>query len=139
MTHQDVPTIINHLSLGTNDFESACTFYDGVLATLGARRVLEHPGVVAYGRAFPEFWVHAPYDGKPATVGNGAHVAFFATSKAQVQAFHAKALELGGRDDGPPGPRPDYGDPYYGCFIRDPDGHKIEATFWDAPPPPSAS
>lgn len=130
-----VPTIINHLSLGTNDFERATAFYDKVLGVLGATRLTEHPGVVAYGRAFPEFWVHAPYDGKPATVGNGAHVAFFATSKAQVDAFHEAALQVGGVCDGKPGGRPEYGAPYYGCFVRDPDGHKVEATFWDAPPP----
>lgn len=126
------PSIISHLSIGTNDFERAVAFYDRVLATLGCRRVMEHPGAVAYGRAYPEFWVQAPIDGRPATVGNGTHVGFVAPSAEAVRAFHAEALAAGAVDDGPPGPRPDYGAPYYGCFVRDPDGHKIEAVFWAA-------
>ncbi len=75
--------------------------------------------------------MQGPIDGAPATVGNGTHLAFFATSREAVDAFHAAALEAGATDDGAPGPRPEYGAPYYGCFVRDPDGHKIEATFWD--------
>ena len=61
--------------------------------------------------------------------------AFFANSKDEVHAFYDTALRLGGVDGGAPGYRPEYGEPYYGCFLFDPDGHKIEATFWDAPPP----
>ena len=107
-------------------------FYDKVLAPLGIKRVLdlsEH-GAVAYGRAFPEFWVQAPCDGQRAQAANGVHVAFLAASPQQVQAFHAAALAAGGTDDGAPGPRPHYGKEYYGCFVRDLDGHKIEAVAW---------
>ncbi|WP_271410616.1 VOC family protein [Pseudomonas sp. Q1-7] len=125
------PSILSHISVGTNDFERAVAFYDKVLPTLGCKRIMEHPGAVAYGREYPEFWVQAPIDGHPASVGNGTHIGFFAASKAAVQAFFEAALEAGGKGDGEPGPRPQYGDPYYGCFIRDPDGHKIEAAFWD--------
>ncbi len=120
---------LSHVSLGTNDFAAAVAFYDKVLAPLGIKRVLdlsEH-GAVAYGRAYPEFWIQAPMDGQPATVGNGTHVAFLASSPAQVDAFHAAALQAGARDDGAPGPRPHYGPEYYGGFVRDLDGHKIEA------------
>ncbi|HBP5363413.1 MULTISPECIES: VOC family protein [Pseudomonas aeruginosa group] len=120
------PSCISHLSIGTNDLPRARAFYDAVLATLGCKVILEHPGAVAYGRLYPEFWVQAPIDGRPASTGNGSHVGFLANSKAQVDAFHA-----GARDDGAPGPRPEYGEPYYGCFIRDPDGHKVEASYWD--------
>ena len=125
---EDNPSILSHVSLGTNDFERATRFYDAVLAELGIRRVFEHAGghAVAYGKAFPEFWVQAPVDGEPATVGNGTHVCFFATSRDQVDAFHRAALEAGADDEGTPGPRPEYGKPYYGAFVRDPDGHKIE-------------
>ena len=123
-------SMISHVSIGTNDFPRALAFYDTVLATLGCRRMLEHPGAVAYGKQFPEFWVHAPFDGKRAAVGNGTHTGFFASSKAEVDTFHRTALAAGAEDDGAPGPRPDYGEPYYGCFVRDPDGHKIEAAFW---------
>ena len=124
-------SIISHVSIGTNDFARATAFYDAVLATLGIRKVMEHPGAAAYGRAYPEFWVGATHDGGEATVGNGTHVGFLAVSKAQVDAFYAKALDMGATGDGEPGPRPLYGPPYYGCFVRDLDGHKIEAQFWD--------
>jgi len=127
----DVPSILSHVSIGTDDFERAVAFYDRVLPTLGCRRVAEHPGAVAYGRRFPEFWVQRPFDDGPASVGNGTHVGFIAPSKEAVDDFHGTAIAAGGTDDGAPGPRPDYGEPYYGCFVRDPDGHKIEATFWD--------
>ncbi len=125
------PSMMSHVSIGTNDFDAAVSFYDRVLAPLGAKRVMEHPGAVAYGKAYPEFWVQSPIDGKPAQVGNGTHFGFFAPDKASVDAFYRAAIAAGARDDGPPGPRQEYGAPYYGCFVRDPDGHKIEAAFWD--------
>ncbi|MGI9406126.1 MAG: VOC family protein [Hyphomicrobiaceae bacterium] len=127
----DNPSIISHVSLGTNNFEKAAAFYDAVLATLGCRRVMEHPGAIAYGKAFPEFWIHPPLDRAAATIGNGTHIGFVAGSKEAVHAFHAAALEAGATDYGAPGPREEYGAPYYGCFVRDLDGHKIEAAFWD--------
>ena len=125
---------LSHVSLGTNRFEKAVAFYDAVLATLGIQRVLdltEHQAM-AYGRAFPEFWIQRPHDGGAAQTANGVHVAFLAESNAQVHAFHQAALAQGARCDGPPGPRPHYGDAYYGCFVRDLDGHKIEAMAWNA-------
>ena len=128
------PSIISHISIGTNHYERAVAFYDSVLSTLGCKQIMSYPGAVAYGREFPEFWVQTPIDGHPASVGNGSHVGFIASSKEDVHAFHEAALAAGGTDDGAPGPRPDYGEVYYGCFIRDLDGNKIEATFWnDAP------
>lgn len=127
----DIPSIISHVSVGTNDFDRATAFYDKVLATLGCRRVMEHPGAVAYGKAFPEFWVQKPADGNAASVGNGTHISFIAADPASVDAFHRAALNAGASDDGSPGPRAEYGTPYYGCFVRDPDGHKVEAAYWD--------
>jgi catechol 2,3-dioxygenase-like lactoylglutathione lyase family enzyme len=126
------PSLMSHVSLGTNQYERAVAFYDAVMAALGAQRLMQHPGATAYGRQFPEFWVQTPIDGKPATVGNGTHIGFLATSRAQVDAFWAAALAAGAMPDGPPGPRPHYGEPYYGCFVRDLDGHKIEAMVWQA-------
>ena len=125
---------LSHVSLGTNRFDEAVAFYDAVLATLGVRRVLdlsEHQAI-AYGRAFPEFWIQRPHDGQPAETANGVHLAFLAEDNAQVDAFHQTALAHGARCDGPPGTRPHYGDEYYGCFVRDLDGHKIEAMVWNA-------
>ena len=125
------PSIISHISIGTNNFEAAVAFYDKVLSALGYEQMMKYPGAVAYGKKFPEFWVQTPIDGKPATVGNGSHIGFIANSKEEVHAFHEAALDCRGTDDGAPGPRPDYGEAYYGCFIRDLDGNKIEATFWN--------
>ena len=125
------PSIISHISVGTNDFDRAVLFYDAVLSPLGCRRVMEHPGAVAYGKQFPEFWVQTPIDQAPASCGNGVHFGFIADSRRAVDAFFQAALAAGASDDGEPGPRPQYGAPYYGCFVRDPDGHKIEAAYWD--------
>lgn len=125
------PSILSHVSIGTNDFEKSKKFYQTVLATLGCKIIMEHPGAVAFGREYPEFWVGTTFDGKKATVGNGSHFGFNAASKKEVDRFYAAAVANGGKPDGEPGGREDYGAPYYGCFVRDLDGHKIEATFWD--------
>lgn len=127
----EIPSILSHVSVGTNNFEAAVAFYDKVLATLGCKRIMEHPGAVAYGKVYPEFWVQIPHDDGQATVGNGVHFSFIASTKKAVHAFYDAAMDAGATDDGPPGPRPDYGEPYYGCFVRDLDGHKIEAAFWN--------
>lgn len=124
------PSVLSHVSIGVNDYEKACAFYDAVLPALGIGLVMEVEEGRAYGRAYPEFWVQRPLEGA-ATVGNGTHVAFFAASRAEVDAFHRAGVAAGASDAGAPGPRPEYGAPYYGAFLRDPEGHKIEATFWD--------
>ena len=93
--------------------------------------MMEHPGAVAYGKQFPEFWVQVPIDTRRATVGNGVHIGFMAGSKAEVDAFYEAALAAGARDAGEPGGREHYGEPYYGCFVCDLDGNKIEAMHWD--------
>ena len=127
MTQALPDSVLSHVSLGTNDYPRAKAFYDAVLATLQIRCVMDFPGMAGYGRKFPEFWIQQPYDGRPAAVGNGTHIAFLANSVDEVKAFHATALRLGGRDDGAPGFRKEYSDDYYAAFVRDPDGHKIEA------------
>jgi catechol 2,3-dioxygenase-like lactoylglutathione lyase family enzyme len=124
--------LLSHLSIGTNDFDRAIAFYDRIMPLLGSQRMASYPGAVAYGRRWPEFWVQTPIDGEPAGIGNGSHVGFLAASSADVDAFHAAAIAAGGRDEGAPGPRAEYGAAYYGCFVRDPDGHKIEAMVWDS-------
>jgi catechol 2,3-dioxygenase-like lactoylglutathione lyase family enzyme len=126
------PSIMSHVSIGTSDMARAVAFYDAVLQVLGCRKLFEYPFAVAYGKQFPEFWVQKPVDGQPASVGNGTHFCFIAESKAAVHAFHEAALAAGATDDGPPGPRPEYSQGYYGAFARDPDGHKIEAAYFDA-------
>jgi catechol 2,3-dioxygenase-like lactoylglutathione lyase family enzyme len=128
---QDNPSMMSHVSIGTNDFERSARFYDQTLPTLGVRRVMEHPGAIAYGKMYPEFWVQTPIDKQPASVGNGTHFGFVAANKQEVDEFYRVAIANGAQAEGPPGPRHEYGAPYYGCFVRDPDGHKIEAAFWD--------
>jgi catechol 2,3-dioxygenase-like lactoylglutathione lyase family enzyme len=127
----DNPSILSHVSLGTNRFDAARAFYGRVLKTLGCKLIMEHPGAAAFGKAYPEFWIQSPFDGGKASTGNGVHVGFMAGSKAEVDAFFKEAIAAGATPDGEPGGRHDYGEPYYGCFLRDLDGHKIEAAFWD--------
>ncbi len=125
------PSIVSHVSLGTNDFAKAKAFYTAVLATIGASIIMEHEDAAAFGKKFPEFWVQSPFDGKPAATANGVHFGFWANSKQEVHEFYDAALKHGAAGEGEPGPREEYGEPYYGCFLRDLDGHKIEAAFWD--------
>jgi len=126
---QPLPTL-SHVSIGTNDFPRAKAFYDPVLATLRIECLMDSEHGSGYGRQFPEFWVGFPHDGGRAEAGNGVHVCFNAHSKEEVQAFHAKALELGAQDEGKPGLRREYADNYYAAFVRDLDGNKIEAVFF---------
>ncbi|MGH6908401.1 MAG: VOC family protein, partial [Aestuariivirga sp.] len=109
----------------------ARAFYERVLGKLGCRVIMEHPGAAAFGKAYPEFWIQTPNEGAVASCGNGVHVSFTAASKAEVDAFFKEAIAAGAVTDGDPGHRPPYGEPYYGCFVSDLDGNKIEATFWD--------
>jgi catechol 2,3-dioxygenase-like lactoylglutathione lyase family enzyme len=108
----DNPSILSHVSVGVADLGRAAAFYDAVLARLGARRVMEHPGVIADGRAFPEFWIGQPFDSGAPSPGNGAHVGFLARSRAEVDAFWEAALAHweaalahGGAGEGAPGGR----------------------------------
>ena len=132
------PSIMSHVSLGTNDFTNARAFYLQVLATLDIHILMDFPGATAFGRMYPEFWVQTPIDGNPASIGNGTHFAFVAENKEQVHAFYDAAIAAGATCEGPPGPRPEYSDAYYGGFVRDLDGHKIEAAFWDESLAPAA-
>lgn len=125
------PSCISHVSLGTNQYGEAKAFYLEVLATIGCKLIMEHPGAAAFGKDFPEFWIQEPLDGSRAAVGNGVHVGFMAASRDEVDEFYKIALRAGATTDGPPGKRHDYGEPYYGCFVRDLDGNKIEAVYWD--------
>jgi len=121
--------MLHHVSVGVADVARAAQFYDAVLGTLGYKRVMEFmPYAIAYGETAPAFWVQLPHDKNSASVGNGVHIGFIARSKDAVQSFHAAGLANGGKDDGAPGPRPDYGPDYFGAFVLDLDGNKIEAV-----------
>ncbi|MBN9530371.1 MAG: VOC family protein [Alphaproteobacteria bacterium] len=127
--------MLDHVSIGTSDFARARAFYDAVLATLGYApvMVLEQYEVAGYGQGQkPSFWVHGPA-GCPmpghSVIGSGPgqHVAFTAPDRHAVDAFHAAGTGLGAKDNGAPGLRPHYHPAYYGAFLVDPDGHRIEA------------
>jgi len=131
---EEKPIMLHHVSVGVSDVARAAKFYDAVLGTLGYKRVMEFlPYALAYGETHPEFWIQLPHDQKPMSVGNGVHLGFVARTKDQVHKFHTAALAHGGSNNGEPGPRPDYGPDYYGAFVFDLDGNKIEATLHAAP------
>ena len=116
--------MIAYVTLGTNDLPRAAAFYDELFRVIGAKRAVESDNIVtwAVGGGPPMVGVIRPNDGKTATPGNGTMVALAMENSAQVDALHRKALELGGRDEGAPGPR---GDAYYIGYFRDLDGNKL--------------
>ena len=120
--------MIGYATLGTNDIARAARFYDALLGEFGAKRAMESDRLIlwATGPGQPMLSVIKPFDNKPATVGNGVMIALMATSKQQVNAIHKKALALGGKDEGKPGPR---GDGFYAGYFRDLDGNKLNAFF----------
>ena len=117
--------MIGYVLVGTNDVKRAAAFYDRLLAEVGAKRSWETERGIAWGvsESQPGFGIIAPYDGKAATVGNGVMVALAAESRDQVDRVYRKAIELGGRDEGPAGPRGDGG--FYAGYFRDLDGNKL--------------
>lgn len=126
--------MLHHVSVGVADVERAAAFYDAVLGALGYKRSAQYlPYAIGYGEGNSEFWIQLPHDQRAPSVGNGAHIGFSARSKEAVQKFHAAAVQNGGTDEGEPGPRPDYGPDYYGAFVRDPEGNKIEAVLHPEP------
>ena len=123
--------MFSHVTVGSNDIARANGFYRAVMAPLGYVLVYEAEDYFAYGETAdtpPRFWVLPPFDDRPAERGNGWHCAFMAPSRAAVDAFHAAALSAGGSDEGAPGPRPQYNESYYGAYVRDPDGNKLQAV-----------
>lgn len=129
--------MLSHVFIGVNDFERAMAFYGPVLARLGlALRFTEAArpwaGWQSPGVARPLFLIGRPFDGQPATPGNGAMNALLAADRPTVDAVHALALRHGGTCEGPPGLRPEYHANYYGAYFRDPDGNKLCVCCHDA-------
>ena len=120
---------ISHVSVGVNDLDRARAFYDPLMRLLGLSIRQADGESVDYGTDDAlSYSLETPVDGKPATAGNGVHIAFDAGNRTTVDRFYRQALLLGGTDAGPPGLRPQYGPDYYGAFVLDPDGNKIEAV-----------
>jgi catechol 2,3-dioxygenase-like lactoylglutathione lyase family enzyme len=125
---------LDHVSIGVSDIKRSKAFYDAVLAPIGMTAVMPvNVGGKLMGVGYgdnpqsPTFWIGLPIDGRPATMGNGVHIAFHADTRAAVDEFYLAAVERGGVEDGEPGVRAHYHPSYYGAFVRDPDGNKIEA------------
>ena len=120
--------IIDHLTIGVYDLERSRRFYAQALAPLGFDDLGPsgdaHPGISFGTKDEDDFAISEEYE-----QGGQLHIAFAADSTDQVDAFHAAAIAAGGRDNGAPGPRPEYSDGYYGAFVLDPDGHNVEAVF----------
>lgn len=117
--------MIGYVTIGTNDLPRACAFYDTLLAEVGANRMMEEDTFVAWMNegTGAGLAVSIPFDGNPATVGNGVMVAIQVASTAEVDRVYNKALELGATDEGPAGPRGDDG--FYAGYFRDLDGNKL--------------
>lgn len=119
--------MIGYATVGSNRLEDAVAFYDALFAELGVGKIMDHPsGGRIYGNSMetPMFGVLAPYNGEPATIGNGTMIALKASSHEQVRRVYARALELGGQDEGAPGWRGEPGS-FYGAYFRDLDGNKL--------------
>ena len=124
--------MIAYVTVGTDDIARAKQFYSAFLPALGYG-LEEGPEGLSFALpvdegqslVLPDFYVKPTFDGRPASAGNGAMVAFEAGSQAQVRALHAAALAAGGTDEGQPGFRPSYGPRFYVCYLRDPQGNKI--------------
>lgn len=121
--------MISYVTLGVNDIVRARAFYDALFATIGAKRLMElkENGFTQYGPAWnkPSLVITMAHDGHPATPGNGTMVAMAMDSREQVDAFHTKAIELGGSCEGQPGLREPAELGFYGAYFRDPDGNKL--------------
>ena len=126
--------MIGYVTLGTNDLPRAVAFYDELLATIGASRFIENEQFIAWCKT-PEqagISITKPFDGQPATVGNGVMVAIMLESTDEVDAFYQKALELGATCEGAPGPRGEM-DGFYAGYFRDLDGNKLNGFYIDMP------
>ncbi len=119
--------MIGYVTLGTNNFDAALEFYDALFSSVGVERLWKHGDLVAWGRsrAEPALCLARPFDGESASFGNGVMVALKIADREDVDMLHAKCIELGGTDEGLPGPRGDHG--FYGGYFRDLDGNKLNA------------
>jgi catechol 2,3-dioxygenase-like lactoylglutathione lyase family enzyme len=119
--------MIDHVSIGVGDISKSKRFYDSALIPLGYKRLSENADSLGYGSDAVAFWIGKTERPVPADEKSGLHFCIRAPTRKGVDAFHAAALAAGGRDNGKPGVRAEYGADYYAAFIIDPDGYRIEA------------
>lgn len=120
--------MIDHVSVPVRDLQRSAVFYEGVLAPLGLSKLVTRAATAGFGKRYPEFWINLRPDHRAATSDPGAHICLRAGSEASVRSFFDAALRLGGGSVGEPGPRQGSVTTYFGAFILDPDGNKIEAV-----------
>lgn len=122
-----------YATLGTSDTAATAAFYDAVLSTIGWAVRDDFPGWRSYSKGGGSdgftLWLCTPFNGEPASAGNGTMIGFAAASRGEVRAFHAAALAHGGTDEGEPGPRPHYGPDWYSAYLRDPSGNKLAIVY----------
>ncbi|MBX9589665.1 MAG: VOC family protein [Hyphomonadaceae bacterium] len=119
--------MLNHISIGIRDMARTRRFYDAALEPLGYTRLHEAPGSLGYGRTAVALWISIAERPVPADEKSGLHICFDAPTRRSVADFHAAGLRAGGRDNGEPGLREDYGPHYYAAFVVDPDVYRLEA------------
>jgi catechol 2,3-dioxygenase-like lactoylglutathione lyase family enzyme len=123
--------VIDHVSIAVSDLAKSTTFYEAVLAPLQHAKLVDRsPATIGFGKKYPEFWLNAREGLAAQPETTGIHVCVRAPSESAVREFHAAALAQGGRTAGDPGPRQAALTTYFGAFILDPDGNKIEAVFF---------
>jgi catechol 2,3-dioxygenase-like lactoylglutathione lyase family enzyme len=120
--------MIDHVSVAVSDIERAARLYERALAPLGLTRLVTRPAMVGFGKAYPELWINLRTGMPRLGPDSGAHLCLRARSVADVDAFHAAALEAGAISESPPSPRPHDRVRYYAAFIIDHDGNRIEAV-----------
>ena len=120
--------MLDHVSVGVSDLQRSARFYELALAPLGLSRLVTRPKTIGLGKTYPEFWINLRAEMAPVAPDSGVHICLRAKSTGEVDAFHAAALNAGGRCDGVPGLRPHDRVRYYAAFITDPDGNRIEAV-----------
>lgn len=119
----------SHATLGIDDFARSEPFYDAIMAVLGHPELVRYDAGKGYGTPTgPKLFIGPAFNRDPMSVGNGSHLALIAQDRACVDAFHAAALAHGGTDEGAPGLRPHYHPNYYGAYVRDPEGNKLQAV-----------
>ena len=124
--------MIDHVSVPVRNLAAGTEFYKAVLEPLGLTLLVEREKTVGFGKKYPEFWLNARPDMPALPSDNGCHICLRTRTEESVKDFHKTALAGGGTDDGEPGPRQAAMTTYYGAFILDPDGNKIEAVCFPA-------
>jgi catechol 2,3-dioxygenase-like lactoylglutathione lyase family enzyme len=121
--------MFDHISIGVKDLDRAQEFYDAALGPLGYSRLSQADDMLGYGNETIFLWIGKVERPVPADMASGLHFCFAAPNQKAVDAFHDAGTAHGGKDNGPPGPRPDYGTNYYAAFVIDPDGYRLEAYY----------